>query len=156
MGAQVMKSDERRVLAGLWVGNGSSRGGREQRRLMLRDKLNELHRHPVSARQLYLEGKKQGDAEAVVGLADILFRIQECGLGRAAVMEESNKHLLIRVLDCSRGEAHSEQSCWFVTGFIEAALRRTGKYASVEVREIECNEGRERASVFRAELRRNI
>ncbi len=101
-----------------------------------------LHRKTVermraegrSEREIYDAGIKEGQVGPASNLADVLYNIYRSGLGRAVVVEESNKHVLLKVDKCLCKENPDNMGCSYIAGYLAGALMRTGKYRTLEVR----------------------
>ncbi|HOX44861.1 MAG TPA: hypothetical protein PK668_14775 [Myxococcota bacterium] len=113
-----------------------------------------MRKAAVPARTIQEEGRAAGLQESVQSLADVLYSVQARGLGRAGVVEESNEHLILRVFECACccSGAVLEGGCAYVEGFLAGCLQSTGRWARVEVKEIECGGGPGEVCLFRAEL----
>jgi predicted hydrocarbon binding protein len=119
----------------------------------MRNMIVELCRSGSSRRHIYKAGRQEGRQVATSNLADVLYTVQYAGLGRAAVIEESNSHVTFRVNDCVCGRTGSSDSCEFVAGFLAGAMLATGRYQDLEVSEKSCSEFPGRTCEFRAELK---
>jgi len=118
-----------------------------------RDLIVQMGTDSATAREVYLAGMQEGRQVVAQNLADVLYTVQYAGLGRAAVVEESNSHVLFRVHDCICRRLSDDVGCSFVAGFIAGALLSTGRYHEIEVREQACGEFPGRTCTYRAEVR---
>ncbi len=118
-----------------------------------RQRIEQLRAEGASRRQAYEEGERVGRDSQVGNLADVLFAVHQAGLGRAAVCEESNVHVLFRVEDCVCNRTNTETGCAFVAGFLAGALAACGRYRDPKVSEQSCQQLARASCVFRAELR---
>lgn len=119
----------------------------------MRNLIVELSRSGSSRRHIYQAGLAEGQQVATNNLADVLYTVEYAGLGRAAVIEESNIHVTFRVNDCVCGRTGNANACEFVAGFLAGALLATGRYQDLEVSESSCSEFPGRTCEFRAELK---
>jgi predicted hydrocarbon binding protein len=119
----------------------------------MKNKIVELSRSGSSRRHVYQAGWEEGLQVVTSNLADVLYTVQYAGLGRAAVVEESNSHVTFRVNDCVCGRTGNAHGCEFVAGFLAGAMLATGRYQDLEVRESSCSEFPGRTCEFRAELK---
>jgi len=104
-------------------------------------------------RELHQAGLQEGRQVVAQNLADVLYTVQYAGLGRAAVVEESNSHVLFRIHDCICSRLGDERGCIFVAGFLAGAMLSTERYHELDVREQSCGEFPGRTCTFRAEVR---
>jgi predicted hydrocarbon binding protein len=96
-----------------------------------------LRARNASRWQIREAGWEAGEQESPHSLADVLFALQEAGLGRAAVVEESNQHLVVRVSDCLACQSgHGGEGCEFTAGFLAGCMMATRRYAAVDVDEV--------------------
>ncbi len=98
-----------------------------------RKNIEQMTAQGFSKRDLYAAGLKQGRLGLANNLADVLYNVFGSGLGRAIVIEESNRHILLRVDECLLKNSSDGSSCSFVAGYLAGALMSTGKYRIVEV-----------------------
>jgi predicted hydrocarbon binding protein len=118
-----------------------------------RRRIEQLRAEGASRRQAYGEGERAGSASQVRNLADVLYAVHQAGLGRAAVCEESNVHVLFRVEDCVCSRTNTDTGCAFVAGYLAGALAACGRYRDPRVSEQACQQPTRGSCVFRAELR---
>ena len=118
----------------------------------VRSLISQLFRDGYGKRRMYQAGVVKGQLTAPKNLADVLYVVQSVGLGRAAAVEESNSHLVIRVFECECCKINS-MGCEFTAGFIAGALLATGRYAVIEARETTCGQFPGDSCVFHIDLR---
>ncbi len=118
-----------------------------------RRRIEQLRAEGASRRQAYEEGERVGRAGQLSNLADVLYAVHQAGLGRAAVCEESNVHVLFRVEDCVCNQTNTDTGCAFVAGYLAGALAACGRYRDTKVSEQSCQQPASGSCVFRAELR---
>lgn len=118
-----------------------------------RDLIVQMGTDGASFNDIYQAGMQEGRQVVAQNLADVLYTVQYAGLGRAAVVEESNSHVLFRVHDCICSRLGNDNGCNFVAGFLAGALMSTGRYHELEVREQACGEFPGRTCMYRAEVR---
>ena len=117
----------------------------------MRQRISGMFKEGLSPREMYEAGEKDGSKEKVENLTDILFRCQECGLGRMSIMQESNSHLVIKVFDCACCRNESEPGrCNYLAGFLAGSLVSAGKPGNLRVSEVSCGEYPGRTCVFMA------
>jgi predicted hydrocarbon binding protein len=118
-----------------------------------RQQIAQMIRDGSSPRQLYQAGTQEGELIIANNLADVLYAAQFAGLGRIAVIEESNSHIVFRLGDCVGCRSGNEIGCHFVSGFLAGALLALGRFQDVVVSETSCGEYPVRTCVYRADLR---
>jgi predicted hydrocarbon binding protein len=121
----------------------------------VRSRIASMRRAAVPAREIQDAGRAAGLLEKVRNLADVLYSVQVNRLGRAGVVEESNQHLILRLVECAccGSGAKVDGGCAYVEGFLSGCLQATGRWDAVEVKEIECGVQAGDVCIFRAELR---
>jgi hypothetical protein len=104
-----------------------------------------------SNRQLYRAGLEDGKKEKVQNLADVLCAISEMGLGRAAIVQESNSHVLFKVFNCICSQENGDRGCCeYLGGFLAGAMQACGRYQEVAVQEVSCGEYPGHSCLFHA------
>jgi len=124
----------------------------------IRGRIAEMRRDALPVREIRAAGLASGSRERVESLADVLYAVQMHGLGRAAVIEESNRHLVLRLHEsaCCANGAEAAGGCAYVEGFLAGCLLATGRYDQVEVRETECGMRPGASCLFRAECKSKV
>jgi predicted hydrocarbon binding protein len=118
---------------------------------VMRQRIAGMYKEGLSPREMYEAGQQDGSKEKVGNLTDILYRCQECGLGRMSIMQESNSHLVIKVFDCACCHTESEPGqCHYLAGFLAGSLVSAGRPGSLRVKEVSCGEYPGRTCVFMA------
>lgn len=118
-----------------------------------REIIERMVRDGSGPRAVYQAGQQEGRMVVANNLADVLYACQQADLGRLAVIEESNCHVVFRVKECLGCRTAPGQGCRFVAGFLAGALEASGRFADVEVQETSCDDYPGRTCVFRADLR---
>jgi predicted hydrocarbon binding protein len=104
-----------------------------------------------SNRQLYRAGLEDGKKEKVRNLADVLCAVSDVGLGRAAIVQESNSHVLFKIFNCVCSQENGDRGCCeYLGGFLAGAMQACGRYKEVKVQEISCGEYPGRTCLFHA------
>jgi predicted hydrocarbon binding protein len=115
----------------------------------IRNKIEKLYKEGASNRQVYREGMNDGEASRVKNLVDVLHVIRTKSLGRANVVQESNKHIIFRVFECiCCKEGNTTENCYYIAGYLAGALKSCGKPQNLNVKEVACNEYPGRVCVF--------
>lgn len=118
----------------------------------IRSRIAQLMRDEHDKRRVYEEGLMEGQQMATCNLADVLYAVQSVGLGRAAAIEQSNSHIVVRISECTCCRA-GKMGCEFTAGFLAGALLATGRYAFIEAQETTCGDYPGDTCLFHIDLR---
>ncbi len=113
--------------------------------------LRKAYNGAKTVEHLYKEGMHDGLQTCCIDLADVLYSIGQARLGKASVLQESNRHVLIRVQECAECSAgFAGRGCSYLAGYICGALLATGRPRTVEVHEESCGRMTDAECVFLA------
>ena len=103
------------------------------------EKLGKLLRDLPRKKDQYGAGEKLGKVVGAGDLSDVLYALQQKGLGRVTVVQESNSHLVLKVENCANCQvAESNNGCHFTAGYLAGALKACGKPETTVVSEVSC------------------
>ncbi|MBW1808839.1 MAG: hypothetical protein JRJ87_11650 [Deltaproteobacteria bacterium] len=96
-----------------------------------------MFRDGMTPKEIYKRGEHDGELERVEGLTDILFQCKQTGLGMASIIQESNTHLVFKIIDgTSYQNDSSESRCFYMAGYLAGTLKSIGKPSSLRVQEV--------------------